>query len=104
MDCNPPGASVQILYAGMLEWVAIPFSRAGVFPTQGWNPGFLHCTQILDGLSHQGSPLESSSNPGRDTYWACFGRDHFCLSELVSSPVVRDKGNVQHFGVPTEME
>ena len=28
----------------------------GIFPTQGWNPGLLHCRQILYCLSHQGSP------------------------------------------------
>ena len=27
-----------------------------IFPTQGWNPGLLHCRQILYQLSHQGSP------------------------------------------------
>ena len=28
----------------------------GIFPTQESNPGLLHCSQILYGLSHQGSP------------------------------------------------
>ena len=28
----------------------------GIFPTQGLNPGFLHCRQILFQLSHKGSP------------------------------------------------
>ena len=28
----------------------------GVFPTQGLNPGLLHCRQSLYGLSYQGSP------------------------------------------------
>ena len=28
----------------------------GIFLTQGSNPGFLHCRQILYHLSHQGSP------------------------------------------------
>ena len=37
----------------------------GIFPTQGRNPGFLHCRQILFQLSHQGSPriLESAAYP-----------------------------------------
>ena len=39
----------------ILEWVAISFSR-GIFPTQGSNPGLLHCRQILYHQSHQGSP------------------------------------------------
>ena len=30
----------------------------GIFPTQGLNPGLLHCRQILYSLSHQGSPLK----------------------------------------------
>ena len=28
----------------------------GIFSTQGSNPGILHCRQILNHLSHQGSP------------------------------------------------
>ena len=31
----------------------------GIFPTQGSNPGLLHCRQILYHLSHQGRPLTS---------------------------------------------
>ena len=34
----------------------------GIFLTQGWNPGLLHCRQILYRLSHQGSPYESGGN------------------------------------------
>ena len=30
------------------------FLLQGVFPTQGLNPGFLHCRQTLFHLSHQG--------------------------------------------------
>ena len=29
----------------------------GIFPTQGSNPGLLHCRQILYQLSHKGSPI-----------------------------------------------
>ena len=28
----------------------------GIFPTQGLNPGLLHCGRILNQLSHKGSP------------------------------------------------
>ena len=39
--CSPPGSSVHgILQAGRLE--SIPFLW-GIFPTQGLNPGLLHC-------------------------------------------------------------
>ena len=55
-DCSPPGFSVHgISQARILEWVAISFSRR-IFPTQGSNPGPLHCRQILYHLNHQGSP------------------------------------------------
>ena len=48
MDCSPPGSSVHgILQARILEWVAI-------FPTQGSNPGLLHCRQILYGWATWG--------------------------------------------------
>ena len=44
---HPPGSSVHgILWARILEWVVISFSR-GIFPTQGSNPGLLHCRRIL---------------------------------------------------------
>ena len=56
MDYRPPGSSLHgIPQAGILEWVAIPFSR-GVFLTQGWNLGLLLCRWILYHLNHQGSP------------------------------------------------
>ena len=43
VDYSPPGSSVHgILHARTLEWVAMPSSR-GIFPTQGSNPGLLHC-------------------------------------------------------------
>ena len=32
------------------------FLLQGIFPTQGSNPGLLHCRQTLYHLSHQGSP------------------------------------------------
>ena len=63
MDCRPPGSSVhEIFQARTLEWVAISISR-GSSPTQGWNPGLLHCRPILNQLSYKGSPqfyMESS--------------------------------------------
>ena len=33
------------------------FLLQGILPTQGSNPGFPHCRQILYHLSHQGSPI-----------------------------------------------
>ena len=55
MDCSPPGSFVNgNLQARILEWVAI--SLQGIFPTQGSNPGLLHCRRILYHLSYQRSP------------------------------------------------
>ena len=55
IDCSPPCSSVHgILWTGILEWVAFPFSRV---PTQELNPGLLHCRWIIYHLSHQGSPV-----------------------------------------------
>ena len=45
---NSPGQNIGV---GNL------FLFQGIFPTQGSNPGLLHCRQFLYHLSHQGSPL-----------------------------------------------
>ena len=50
MNCSPSVSSVLgFLQAGLLEWVAIPFSRRSFQPR-----GPLHCRQILYCLSHHG--------------------------------------------------
>ena len=35
-------------------WSGLPFPSAGIFLTQGLNPGLPHCRQTLHHLSHQG--------------------------------------------------
>ena len=47
---NSPGQNTGVEYFSLFQ---------GIFPTQGSNPGFLHCRQILYQLSHQGSPRDS---------------------------------------------
>ena len=43
---SPPGFSVRGIFQGrILEQGAISFSR-GIFRTQEWNPGLLHCRLI----------------------------------------------------------
>ena len=58
MDCNPPGSSVHgILQARILEWVAMPSSRASSDP--GIKPvslALLHWQAYSLPLCHQGSP------------------------------------------------
>ena len=50
LHCSPPGSSVHgVLQTRILEWIL-----QGIFPTQGLNPGFLYCRQILYHPSHQG--------------------------------------------------
>ena len=44
---NSPDKNTGVGYHSTLQ---------GLSPTQGWNPGLLHCRQILYRLSHKGSP------------------------------------------------
>ena len=53
---NSSGKNTGVNYHSFLQ---------GIFPTQGSNPGLLHCGQILYHLSHQGSPHHS--------LWSCPG-------------------------------
>ena len=50
MDCSPWNCSGQNIGMGSFSFLQ------GIFPTQGSNPGFLHCRRILYQLSHKGSP------------------------------------------------
>ena len=43
---NSPGQNSGVGSLSLLQ---------GIFPTQGSNPGLLHCKQILDQLGHQGN-------------------------------------------------
>ena len=45
---NSPGQNTRVGSLSLLQ---------GIFPTQGLNPGLLHCMRILYQLSHKGSPL-----------------------------------------------
>ena len=59
--CDPMDYTVSgVLQARILEWVSLSLLQ-GIFPTQGQNPGLLHCRQILYQLSHQGSPKDYES-------------------------------------------
>ena len=56
MVCSPRGSSVHGDSPGKNSRVGCHALLQGVFPTQGSNPGLLHCRWILYHLSHQGSP------------------------------------------------
>ena len=55
MGYSPPGASIHRNSPGKNTGVCC-YALQGIFPTQGSNPGLLHCRQILYCLSHQRSP------------------------------------------------
>ena len=44
----------------------------GIFLTQGWNPGLLHCRWILYCLSHLGSSSNWKKNPVNNTRYLSF--------------------------------
>ena len=56
MDCSPQGSSVHGDSPGKNTGLGCHALLQGIFPTQGSNPGLLHCRQILCQLSYQGSP------------------------------------------------
>ena len=51
-----PGSSVHGDSLGKNTGVGCHALLQGIFPTQGSNPGLLHCRQILYNLSQQESP------------------------------------------------
>ena len=53
---NPPGQNTGVGNLPLLQ---------GIFPTQGSNPGLLHCRQILYQLSSESSELQSAWKVGR---------------------------------------
>ena len=56
MDCSPPSSSVHEDSPGKNTRVDFHALLQEIFPTQGSNPGLLHCRVILYHLSHQGNP------------------------------------------------
>ena len=53
---SPPGFSVHGNFSSKNTGVGSHFLLRGIFLTQGWNQGLLHCRRILYWLSQQGSP------------------------------------------------
>ena len=60
-------------------WSGLPFPSPGIFPTQGSDPGLLHCRQILYQLSYKGSPNTEPSDQHKVSSQRCYG--HFRVSE-----------------------
>ena len=47
MVCSLPGSSTHGIFLGKSTGVGYPFLLQGIVPTQGLNPGLLHCRQTL---------------------------------------------------------
>ena len=62
MDCSLPGSSAHGDSPGNNTGVGCHAFLQRIFPTQGLNPGLLHCRWILYCLSHQGSPACTTSS------------------------------------------
>ena len=56
MDCSPPGSSVHWDSPGKNNGVGCHALFQGIFPTQGLNPGLLHCKWILLPSEPPGKP------------------------------------------------
>ena len=65
MDCSPLGSSVHQDSPGNDTGVGCHALLQGIVPTQGSNPGLLHCRWIIYHLRHRGSPriLEQIAYP-----------------------------------------
>ena len=59
VDCSPPGSPVHGDSPGENTGVGCHALLQGIFPTQGSNPGLLHCRRNLYRLSHQGDQIIS---------------------------------------------
>ena len=83
IDCSPPSSSVHVIFqVGILEWVAISFSRRS-----SWSKDWMHisCVSyigrwILHLLSHQGSP----NTPVCTQMWTCASFSCILLTEAHS--------------------
>jgi len=59
MNCSPPGSSVHGDSPGKNTGVGCHALLQRIFPTQGSNPGLLHCRQILYHLEAPEKPMNT---------------------------------------------
>ena len=86
VDCNPPGFSVRGNSPGKNTGVGCHALLQGIFPTQGSNPGLLHCRQILYWLCHQGTLNELMNRWIRASLSMEFSRPKYWSGLLFPSP------------------
>ena len=75
---NSPGQNTGVGSLSLLQ---------GIFPTQGSNPGFPHCRQILYQLSYQGSPFRYQK--GLPQNMAPWLTEYFKLKEAEKQQIKR---------------
>ena len=90
IDCSLPGSSVHEDSPGKNTGAGCHTLLQGIFPSQGLNPGLLHCRWILYSVSHQGSPDPHLFMPSQTksefaiALWSC-GFACFLPSSLLPS-------------------
>ena len=63
-SCDPMTARLLCPWyspAGQQYWSGLPFPPSGDLPNPGFEPGLLHCRQILYRLSYEGTDLETTT-------------------------------------------
>ena len=122
MDCNPPGCSVHGESPGKNTGMDCHALLQGICPTQGLNPGLLHCRWILYCLSQQESPrilewvtypfCRGISWPRNQTGASCIAGGFFTswttreawLTMIISSCIhVAANGNISFFFRPSRI-
>ena len=97
MDCTDCIVH-EILQARILEWIASCSLLQEISPTQGSNPGLLHCRWIFYQLSHKGSPriLEWVAYPfSSGSSWPRNRTGVFCIAgRIFTSWATRESPNI----------
>ena len=94
MDCNMPGSSVHGNSAGKNTGVGCHALLQGIFPTQGLNPGFLHCRQFFTDWVTREVQTDCTNDPNSSSYlymnhltwnFECFWLKRQCISMHLDS-------------------
>ena len=89
MDCSLAGSSVHGDSTGKKPGGGCHSLLQGIFPIQGWNPGLLHCRQILYLLSHQVWTLSNNA------HFAVSSRHPACAFPRAFAPAIPSSWRLQ---------
>ena len=73
--------------------VGCHFLLQGIFPTQGSNPGLLHCRQTLYCLSYQGSLYKECVKSKKAEHWRIDAFELWCWRRLLRVPWTARRSN-----------